>query len=220
MPNPPAVLARLEATGLVPVFYHPDVNVSRSVITAAADAGLRAVEFTNRGENAPEQFDQLQAFIAERGYDVRLGAGTVLDAATAEGFIARGAGFIVSPVLDPLVGEVCRRRGVAWMPGCGTATECQQAYLQGATLIKIFPGAVLGPAFVSATLAPLPHLKLMPTGGVEPTEASLKAWFDAGVRCVGMGSPLLGSLKAPIDVPALTAQIRTVCERIQAVRRR
>ncbi len=219
MPYRADVLARLETTGLVPVFYHPDVTVSRAVITACADAGLRAVEFTNRGENAPEQFDALLGFIAERGYDVKLGAGTVLDAATAEGFIGRGASFIVSPVLDPLVGEVCRRRSVAWMPGCGTATECQQAHLLGATLIKIFPGAVLGPAFVSATLAPLPHLRLMPTGGVEASEASLKAWFQAGVRCVGMGSPLLGTLTAPVDVAALTAQIRTVRERIQAVRR-
>jgi len=184
------ILSKIQHSRIIPVFYHKDIDVAKSVLDACYNGGLRVFEFTNRGENALDVFSELKKHV-EKFPDLLLGIGTILDAAAAELFIAADADFIVSPILNLDVAKVCHQHQKSWVPGCGTLTEIINAKNAGAELIKIFPGSVLGPKFVSSVLAVVPDLKLMPTGGVEPSNENLKAWFDAGVYCVGMGSQLI-----------------------------
>lgn len=180
----------MERTGMIPVFYHGDVDTAKAVVEACYKGGVRVFEFTDRGENAYPVFIEMLKF-AEQLPGLILGIGTMMDVATTEKFIKAGAKFIVSPILKVEMATVCEEHNKLWIPGCATLTEIMTAKEAGAELIKIFPGNVLGPKFVSSVLAVVPDLKLMPTGGVEPTEENLKAWFHAGVFCVGMGSQLL-----------------------------
>ena len=184
------ILKKIKHSRVIPVFYHKDVAIAKSVLEACYNGGLRVFEFTNRGENAYDVFLQLKQY-AQKFPDLLLGIGTIMDSSSAELFIAADADFIVSPILSFDVAKVCHQHKRLWVPGCGTLTEIVNAKNAGAELIKIFPGSVLGPKFVSSVLAVVPDLKLMPTGGVEPTNENLKAWFDAGVYCVGMGSQLI-----------------------------
>lgn len=179
----------MKSTGMIPVFYHPDVDVAKGVIDAAYKGGVRIFEFTNRGGNAYDVFVQLLKHI-EQYNNLILGIGTIMDRATAHKFIEAGAHFIVSPILNTEMAETCRKADVMWVPGCATLTEIVTGKNHGAEVIKVFPGSVLGPGFVSAVMPVVPGLQLMPTGGVEPTEQNLSAWFKAGVICVGMGSQL------------------------------
>jgi 2-keto-3-deoxy-6-phosphogluconate aldolase len=185
----PQVQDTMKSTGMIPVFYHPDVDVAKGVIDAAYKGGVRIFEFTNRGGNAYDVFVQLLKHI-EQYNDLILGIGTIMDSATAQKFIEAGAHFIVSPILNTEMAETCRKADVMWVPGCATLTEIVTGKNHGAEVIKVFPGSVLGPGFVSAVMPVVPGLQLMPTGGVEPTEQNLGAWFNAGVICVGMGSQL------------------------------
>jgi 2-dehydro-3-deoxyphosphogluconate aldolase/(4S)-4-hydroxy-2-oxoglutarate aldolase len=184
------ILEKIRHSRIIPVFYHRDVEIAKAVIEACYKGGLRVFEFTNRGENAHEVFIQLQKF-AEKMPDLLLGIGTIMDAPSAEKFIGADADFIVSPIVKMEIAQVCSRHKKFWVPGCGTLTEIVSARDAGAELIKVFPGSVLGPKFISAVLAVIPDLKLMPTGGVEPTHENLKTWFDSGVFSVGMGSQLI-----------------------------
>lgn len=183
------VQSTMKATGMVPVFYHADIEIAKGVVDAAYKGGVRIFEFTNRGGNAFDVFTQLLKHI-ERYPDLMLGIGTIMDGTTAKKFIDAGAHFIVSPILKPEMAEVCKKHDMLWIPGCATLTEIVTGKDLGAEVIKIFPGSVLGPGFVSAVLPVVPGLQLMPTGGVEPTEKNLTGWFKAGVICVGMGSQL------------------------------
>jgi 2-dehydro-3-deoxyphosphogluconate aldolase/(4S)-4-hydroxy-2-oxoglutarate aldolase len=185
-----SMLTKIKHSRIIPVFYHQDVEVAKSVMEACYNGGLRVFEFTNRGENAYDVFLKLKEF-AQRFPDLSLGIGTIMDSTAAELFVTADADFIVSPILSPEVAKVCTRHKKFWIPGCGTLTEIVNAKNAGAELIKVFPGSVLGPKFISSVLAVVPDLKLMPTGGVEPTTENLKAWFDAGVYCVGIGSQLI-----------------------------
>lgn len=177
-------------TGMVPVFNHPDFETAWNVISACYRGGVRVFEFTNRGDFAHEVFAQVVKRAATELPDLILGAGTVFDAGTAALYIQSGANFIVSPVVKEDMALTCNRRKILWSPGCATLTEISRAEELGAEIVKVFPGEVLGPAFVKGALAPMPWTRIMPTGGVEPTRESLKSWFDAGVVCVGMGSKL------------------------------
>ncbi|GGZ16450.1 bifunctional 4-hydroxy-2-oxoglutarate aldolase/2-dehydro-3-deoxy-phosphogluconate aldolase [Echinicola pacifica] len=183
------IIDAMEQTGMIPVFNHADVEVAKHVLDAAYNGGVRVFEFTNRGENALEVFTALKAY-ASRHTDLVLGIGTIFTPKEVEDFIAAGADFIVSPALIPNVAVTSNRNNVLWIPGCGTVTEIFNAKEMGAKVVKAFPGNVLGSSFVSAVKAVMPELKIMPTGGVEPTEDNLKEWFGAGVTCVGMGSQL------------------------------
>lgn len=186
------VLNTMVAGGLVPVFYHADAAVAKNVLKACAEGGVRVVEFTNRGDGAIDVFKELEAYCRERRPKLILGVGSIVDPATAALFIAHGANFIVGPNLNPEVARLCNRRKIAYSPGCGTPTEIAQAEELGCEIIKIFPGGqVGGPGFVKALRGPCPWTSLMPTGGVDCTEESLRAWFEAGVVCVGMGSRLI-----------------------------
>jgi len=183
------VLEAMKSTGMIPVFYNADLEIAKGVVDAAYRGGVRVFEFTNRGGNAFDVFVQLLKHI-EQYPDLMLGIGTIMDGAMAKRFIDAGSHFIVCPILKAEIAAVCKEHNVAWVPGCATLTEIVTGKELGADLIKIFPGSVLGPAFVSAVLPVIPGYQLMPTGGVEPTEKNLSAWFKAGVMCVGMGSQL------------------------------
>ena len=185
-----AVMQKIGATRMVPVFYHKDVEIAKQVVKACYEGGVRAFEFTNRGDFAHEVFAQVRKFANEECPELALGVGSVVDAPTASLFMQLGADFVVGPLFNPDVAKVCNRRGVPYTPGCGSVSEVGFAQEAGCDLIKVFPGDVLGPKFVKGLLAPMPWSKLMVTGGVEPTEENLSAWFGAGVYCVGMGSKL------------------------------
>ncbi len=187
--TPTEIIAKMEITGLVPVFNHSDAETAAEVMINSYDAGVRVFEFTNRGDNAIQVFEHL-ARIAAGKEDLILGIGTIWTPEQADQYLDIGAQFIVSPGLIPEIAHRMNKRGILWVPGCGTITEVNTAINLGAWLVKIFPGNVLGPAFAGAVKSVLPEVKLMPTGGVKPTAENLSDWFSAGVSCVGMGSQL------------------------------
>ena len=179
-------------TGMVPVFYHADLEVGKQVLRACYEGGVRVFEFTNRGDYAHETFAALNKHVAKEMPDMLMGVGSVMDAGTAALYIQLGAEFVVSPILSIDIAKVCNRRKIGWSPGCGSLSEISYAEELGAEVVKIFPGTqVGGPAFVKAVLGPCPWTSIMPTGGVAPTEENLRGWFEAGVHCVGMGSKLI-----------------------------
>lgn len=178
-------------TGMVPLFYHPDIALGKSVLKACYDGGARLLEFTNRGDFAHEVFAELNKYALQELPGMMLGVGSVIDAGTAALYLQLGANFIVSPMLIEEIAAVCNRRKVMWSPGCGTLSEINRAHELGCEVVKLFPGSTYGPGFVKAIKGPCPWLSIMPTGGVSPEEANLTAWFNAGVTCVGMGSKLI-----------------------------
>ena len=213
------VLATMQQTGLVPVFYHADANVAKQVLKACYDGGVRAFEFTNRGDFAQEVFAELVKYAAAELPGMILGIGSVVDPGTAALYLQLGANFVVGPVYNPAVVPVCNRRLVPYCPGCGSASEVSAAQEAGCDLCKVFPGDVLGPAFVKSLRAPMPWSRLMVTGGVKPERANLEAWFKAGVTCVGMGSNLFPKdVIAAGDWPRITALCRDALQIIQEVR--
>jgi 2-dehydro-3-deoxyphosphogluconate aldolase/(4S)-4-hydroxy-2-oxoglutarate aldolase len=186
------VLNTIVDSGLIPVFYHSDVEVARRVAKAIADGGCRLLEFTNRGDFAPEVFRELARYCSREAPDMILGVGSIVDAPTAALYIAYGANFVVGPILNPEVARLCNRRKIPYSPGCGSASEISAAEELGVEIVKVFPGdSVGGPAFVKSILGPCPWTRIMPTGGVEPTRESIAAWFLAGVTAVGIGSHLI-----------------------------
>ncbi|WP_165021425.1 bifunctional 4-hydroxy-2-oxoglutarate aldolase/2-dehydro-3-deoxy-phosphogluconate aldolase [Dysgonomonas sp. ZJ279] len=185
------VCQTIQQTGMIPVFYHSDLEVSKQVLKACYLGGVRAFEFTNRGDYAHEIFGELNKWAAKECPDMILGIGSIIDAGTASLFLQLGANFVVGPLLNPDIFKVCNRRQVAYVPGCGSVSEIGYAQELGAEIIKVFPASnVGGPSFVKNVKAPMPWSNLMVTGGVEPTEENLTKWFEAGVACVGMGSNL------------------------------
>lgn len=185
-----AVMAKIKEAPMVPVFYHTDLDTAKAVVKACYAGGVRAFEFTNRGDFAHEVFGPLVKWAAEECPDLALGVGSIVDPATAALYMQLGACFVVGPLFNPEVARVCNRRQVPYTPGCGSISEVGFAQEAGCELCKVFPGDVLGPKFVKGLLAPMPWSKLMVTGGVEPTADNLNAWFAAGAFCVGMGSKL------------------------------
>ena len=181
----------MKETGLVPLFYHPDLEISKQVVKACYDGGARLLEFTARGDFAHEVFGELVKYVNKELPGMVMGVGSVTDAAAASRFMSLGANFIVTPVLREDIAIACNRRKVLWSPGCGTLTEIARAEELGCEIVKLFPGDIYGPNFVKGIKGPQPWTSIMPTGGVSPTTENLKAWFDAGVTCVGMGSKLI-----------------------------
>ena len=184
------VAKTMEDTGMIPVFYHEDIEVAWRVVQACYAGGVRAFEFTNRGDFAHEVFAELVKRASKALPGLIMGAGTILDAGTAALYMQNGANFLVTPFFVEEVARTANRRKVLWASGCASLTEISRAEEFGAEIVKVFPGNILGPGFVRSAKGPMPWSKLMPTGGVEPTEASLKEWFGAGVVCVGIGSQL------------------------------
>jgi 2-dehydro-3-deoxyphosphogluconate aldolase / (4S)-4-hydroxy-2-oxoglutarate aldolase len=180
-------------TGLVPLFYESRFDVARQIIDACLAGGARVIEFTNRGDFAIHTFSELRRHYQDAEPDLMLGIGSVIDPATAALYIANGADFVVSPLLNPEVAKLCNRRKIPYLPGCVTPTEISQAEELGVEIVKLFPGNLVSPDYVKAIKAPMPWTRIMPTGGVDPTEASIRSWFEAGVSVVGIGSKLISS---------------------------
>lgn len=191
------VFQKLKDFPVIPLFYHGDLEVCKQVVVACYRGGTRVIEFTNRGEKAIEVFRELIPFCRENCPELALGIGTIFTADQARLFVGLGADFIVQPMMNPEVAIVCHENGLHWLPGVATLTEVYNAELRGAEVVKLFPGNILGPDFIKAMKGPMPHTKMMVTGGVEPTEESLNTWFSAGAMCVGIGSQLLP--KAVLD---------------------
>ncbi len=215
------VLNKMIELGLVPVFYNPDLEVAKRIVAACRAGGARVVEFTNRGDFAFQVYTALAQHVAEAEPDVILGVGSVIDAPTAALYISAGANFVVGPVLNPEVARLCNRRKVAYSPGCGSVSEISEAEELGVEIVKVFPGTqVGGPAFVRAVRGPMPWTRIMPTGGVDATEESIRAWFEAGAACVGIGSKLISNeLVANGDFDAISNKVAQVLAWIQEARR-
>lgn len=187
------VFQTMEQTGLVPLFYHSDLDLSKSILKACYDGGARVLEFTNRGDYAHEVFRELNKYAEQELPEMILGVGSLTDAAAASLYLQLGANFVVTPVLRDDIAIACNRKKVLWSPGCGSLKEIAEAEELGCELVKLFPGGTYGPGYVKAIKGPQPWTSIMPTGGVSPTEDNLKEWFGAGVTCVGMGSKLISN---------------------------
>lgn len=186
------VLQSIVNTGIVPVFYNGDPDTAYNIALACYNGGAKVIEFTNRGDFAADVFREIHLRLLKAAPDVVLGVGSIVDAPTAALYINYGAAFVVGPLLNPEVARLCNRRKIAYCPGCGSASEIGQAEELGVEIVKVFPGAsVGGPDFVKSILGPCPWTRMMITGGVDPSEESLKAWFGAGATAVGMGSNLI-----------------------------
>ena len=212
-----SVLLAMMDQGVIPVFYHPDFEVCKNVIQACANGGAKCIEFTNRGEFAPQVFLEVTRHFAKADKSVIMGVGSVVDAPTAGVYICNGAKFVVGPLLNADIAKVCNRRKIPYSPGCGTMSEINYAEELGCEIVKIFPGnSVGGPDFVKSVLAPCPWTRIMPTGGVDATEKSLREWFQAGVACVGIGSKLI--TKELLDTKDYAGIEKKVRETIQLIR--
>ncbi len=214
------VLTAMKQIGMIPVFYNGDFETAKNVITACADGGARAIEFTNRGDRAINVFTKLAEYRDSEKPEIILGVGSICDAPTAAMYISAGTDFVVGPLLDEDVAKVCNSRKIPYSPGCGTVTEIHNAEMLGVEICKIFPGAeVGGPNFVKSVKGPCPWTEIMPTGGVSPTKESLTAWFSAGVACVGMGSNLITKeLLAAKDYAGITKKVKETIELIKQIR--
>lgn len=210
------IIEMIRRTGIVPLYTHDDAEAAQQVIEAAYHGGVRVFEFTNRKANSFEVFSVL---IKNRSRypELAIGIGTIMDGANTKRFIDAGADFIISPIVKKEMADVCKAHDKLWMPGCATLTEIVTAKDLGALVIKVFPGSVLGPGFVSAIMPVVPGLQLMITGGVEPTEKNLSEWFNAGAMCVGLGSQLF--TKEIIATRNWTLLQQQVAEALQIVQK-
>lgn len=213
------VIQQMKESGMVPLFYHKNINVAKAVLKACYDGGARLMEFTSRGDFAFEIFNQLIKYAIEELPGMILGVGSVTDAAAASQYMLAGANFIVTPVFREDIATVCNRRKVLWSPGCGSLTEIARAEEMGCELIKLFPGSTYGPGFVKAIMGPQPWTSIMPTGGVSTEVENLKDWFDAGVTCVGMGSKLISKeILANESYSKLTQDVKKTLETIRELK--
>lgn len=209
----------MKDNGLVPLFYHPDAEAAKQVVKACYVGGARLLEFTARGDFAHEVFAELVKYALEELPGMVLGVGSVTDGGAASRFMGLGANFIVTPVLREDIAIVCNRRKVLWSAGCGSLTEIAKAEELGCEIVKLFPGGVYGPEFVKAIKGPQPWTSIMPTGGVSPTEESLRSWFEAGVTCVGMGSKLIRKeADGSFDLKGIEVTVKKTLEIIKGLR--
>lgn len=215
-----AVLTALMDQGVVPVFYHPDAEVCKKVIQACANGGAKCIEFTNRGDFAAHVFYEVTKYFDKADPSVIMGVGSIVDAPTAGIYIANGAKFVVSPLTSVETAKLCNRRGIPYSPGCGSATEIGDAQELGCEIVKVFPGSsVGGPEFVKNVMGPMPWTRIMPTGGVEPTEESLRKWFGAGIVACGIGSNLVTkALLDAQDYDGIERRVREVVQLIKTIR--
>lgn len=213
------VAQAMKDTGMIPLFFSNDIELSKNILKACYDGGARLMEFTSRGDFAHEIFAEMTKYAIKELPGMIMGVGSVTDAASASLYMQLGANFIVTPVLREDIAIVCNRRKVLWSPGCGTLTEITKAEELGCEVVKLFPGDLYGPDFIKGIKGPQPWTSIMPTGGVNPTEENLKGWFSAGVHCVGMGSQLISKeIIANKDYAGLTAKVKEVYATIAKLR--
>lgn len=185
------ILKLIPEQGVLPLFFYKDADVSIEVLKALYSAGIRAVEYTNRGEAALKNFKEMRKVCDAELKGMYLGVGTIKNAKAAQDFIDAGADYIISPGLVEDAIKIADAHNMLWVPGCMTPTEVIRAEQLGAKMVKLFPGNILGPSFLSAIKEIFPGLLFMPTGGVEAEKENLSGWFKAGVCAVGMGSKLI-----------------------------
>jgi 2-dehydro-3-deoxyphosphogluconate aldolase/(4S)-4-hydroxy-2-oxoglutarate aldolase len=208
------VVREIEASGIVAVIRLKEPDKLRAVVDALMAGGVRALEVTMTVPGAVGLIDQLAHALPK---DFQLGAGTVLDAETARQVILAGAKFIVAPTLSLGTIEMCHRYDVAALPGCFTPTEILSAWEAGADIIKVFPATALGPTFFKDMRGPLPHIKLMPTGGV--TVANAGDWIKAGAVAIGVGTALVDTKAiAEGNFAKITELARTIVHAVQSAR--
>jgi 2-dehydro-3-deoxyphosphogluconate aldolase / (4S)-4-hydroxy-2-oxoglutarate aldolase len=216
------VLVSAVDVGVLPLFFTPDPDRALRIASALREGGARVIEFTDRGPGAWAAFSRLADDLVRRDPDAILGAGSIRDAQAADRFIAAGARFIVGPSFSAEVAVLCNRRRIPYLPGCATPTEIVAAEESGVELVKIFPGDTLGPGFVKAVLGPLPETQVVVTGGVQTTDASIRAWIDAGAACLGFGSALVTNAHtdpaSDADIAALAPAVATVIALVAAAR--
>ncbi|MCK9403027.1 MAG: bifunctional 4-hydroxy-2-oxoglutarate aldolase/2-dehydro-3-deoxy-phosphogluconate aldolase [Chitinophagaceae bacterium] len=213
------LLALIPQQGLLPLYFYKDSNVSIEVLKALYSAGIRAVEYTNRGEAALQNFKNMRKICDTELKGMYLGIGTIKNAEMARIFIDAGTDYIICPGLVEEVASEANKNNMLWVPGCMTPSEIIRAETLGATIIKLFPGNILGPGFVSAIKEIFPGLLFMPTGGVELDKANLAGWFKAGVCAVGMGSKLITRpLLDEKNYAQITAATQEVLSIIQSIK--
>ncbi len=215
------VVAAMREQALVPVFYSASKDVVLEIVAACARGGSRLIEFTNRGEGAADVFGEVVKVCRKQYPDMILGVGSIRDEVTAGIYIGKGADFVVGPTFNPRVSEICNRLGVSYSPGCGTASEINNAEAAGAEIVKVFPGGqVGGPAFFKAVHGPSANTQMMPTGGVEPTAESIYGWLAIGdAAALGIGGELIKKdLVAKKDWAGIEANVRKAIHIIRCVR--
>tara|TARA_B100000809_G_scaffold266760_2_gene331321 strand:+ start:56942 stop:57610 length:669 start_codon:yes stop_codon:yes gene_type:complete len=214
------VAAAMKETGMIPLFFNNDLELSKKVLKACFDGGARLMEFTARGDFAHEVFGELTKYAIAELPGMIMGVGSITDAGAASLYMALGANFIVTPVLREDIAIACNRKKVLWSPGCGSLTEIARAEELGCEIVKLFPGDLYGPKFVKGIKGPQPWTSIMPTGGVAPTVENLSGWFDAGVTCVGMGSQLISKdIIANKDYAKLEQDVKAALQIIVDVRK-
>jgi 2-dehydro-3-deoxyphosphogluconate aldolase/(4S)-4-hydroxy-2-oxoglutarate aldolase len=214
------VAAAMKETGMIPLFFNNDLELSKKVLKACFDGGARLMEFTARGDFAHEVFGELTKYAIDELPGMIMGVGSITDAGAASLYMALGANFIVTPVLREDIAIACNRKKVLWSPGCGSLTEIARAEELGCEIVKLFPGDLYGPKFVKGIKGPQPWTSIMPTGGVAPTVENLSGWFDAGVTCVGMGSQLISKdIIAKKEYAKLEQDVKAALQIIVEVRK-
>jgi len=189
--NSQAIFEKISRQAMLPLYFHQRREVSLSALQALYAAGIRVVEYTNRGQQALENFKAMRALRDATMPDMTLGIGTIKNEHQAKAYHEAGADFLISPCFYQPISEYVQHHKLTWIPGCMTASEINLAEQNSVGFVKLFPGNLLGPGFVSAIKPLFPDLLFMPTGGVSLEEQNILDWFKAGVTAVGMGSKLL-----------------------------
>lgn len=214
-----AIKALIPEQGILPLYFYKDTEVSIQVLRALYAAGIRSVEYTNRGEAALKNFTAMRKVCDSEMKDMYLGVGTIKNGQMAQAFIDAGTDYIICPGLVESVAEVADKNNMLWVPGCMTPSEIIKAETLGAKMIKLFPGNILGPGFLSAIKEIFPDLKFMPTGGVELDKENIAGWFKAGVCAVGMGSKLITKqLLEAKDYAGITTATKQVLDIIKSIK--
>jgi 2-dehydro-3-deoxyphosphogluconate aldolase/(4S)-4-hydroxy-2-oxoglutarate aldolase len=219
MSNKTEILNLISSQGMLPLFFYKDTEVSLQVLRSLYNAGVKTVEYTNRGEAALKNFEAMRKLCDSELKGMYLGVGTIKNGETAQAFIDAGAHYIISPGLVEDAAEVANKIDMLWVPGCMTPTEIIKAEKLGAKLVKLFPGNLLGPGFVSAIKELFPNLLFMPTGGVDLSKENIGGWFKAGVSAVGMGSKLISKeLLEARDYAKIQSLTSEVIETINSIK--
>ena len=210
----------IAAQGILPLYFNPDENVSIEILRAIHKAGIKAIEYTNRGEAAFNNFKKMVAVRNAEMPGLLLGIGTIKNLQQAKDYMSAGADFMVSPGFVPEVAAYAITNDIFYAPGCMTPSEIIAAENAGVKFIKLFPGNILGPEFLSSIKEIFPKLLFMPTGGVDTTKESIEGWFKAGVRAVGMGSKLISKkLMEQKDYATIESSTREVLSLIQSIKK-
>lgn len=217
--NKQLIIDAIVKQGILPLYYHADPDISIDACAALYRSGIRVIEYTNRGENALHNFRLLLNERHTKMPDMLLGIGTIKSDSETKKYLNMGADFIISPGIIPSVGSLVHKANKLWIPGCMTVTEIMMAEQAGASLVKLFPGNLLGPEFVSSIKDIFPQLLFMPTGGVDASRQNIEGWFKAGVCAVGMGSKLISKkLLEQKEYDTLEGDTKTILSLIQSIK--